>query len=252
MAAHHPNDHGSHDHRPHDHLLSEVWITVGAPGFSGAGKAARQALLDQRFGADGWRWAHVVRGRVVPFTAAIAEYEQAYRVYLRDRPALVEWLVTTCGNVYDFEPSNVHDHDYVQPHTGMNHYQDISVRRVIAELVDDAAWPQVTDTPAEMVALTDLGRGDLHHLPRARGFRGDGLLEIPDPTSPGFCLNPAVVPAHDPTLLPAFPGRHEWYHSEGCGHLSIEAFWQASKVVEVRYDRFLALGPARSAPLDGL
>ncbi len=233
-------------------LLAEVWIPVGTPGFSGAGKATRQTVLDARFGADGWRWAHVVRGRVVAFADAIAEYEQAYRVYLRDRPALVEFLVTRCGNVYDFDPANVHDDDYAQPHTQMNHYQDISVRRVIAELVDDPAWPGVTDTVAETVALTDLGSGELHHLPRARGFRGDGLLEIRDPLSPGYCLNPAVVPAHDPALLATVPGRIEWYHAEGCGHLSIEAFWQASKVVEVRYDRFLALGPGRANPLEGL
>lgn len=233
-------------------LLAEVWIPVGAPGFSGASKAARRAVLDARFGPDGWRWAHVVRGRVVPFADAIAEYEQAYRQYLSDRPALVEYLVTHCGNVYDFAPANVHDDDYVQPHTEMNHYQDISVRRIIAELVDDPAWPGVTDTPTETVALTDLGSGAVHHLPRARGFRGDGLLEIRDPLSPGYCLNPAVVPAHDPNLLAALPGRTEWYHAEGCGHLSIEAFWQASKVVEVRYDRFLAFGPGRANPLDGL
>ena len=235
-----------------DALLAAVWIPVGAPGFSGASKVARAAVLDARFGADGWRWAHVVRGRVVPFAAAIAEYEQAYRQYLRDRPALVDFLVTRCGNVYDFAPANVHDDDYVQPHTEMNHYQDISVRRVIAELIDDPGWPNVVDTPVETAALTDLGSGMVHHLPRARGFRGDGLLEIRGATSPGFCLNPAVVPAHDPALLAALPGRHEWYHDEGCGHLSIEAFWQAGKVVEVRYDRFLALGPAREHPLEGL
>jgi hypothetical protein len=44
----------------------------------------------------------------------------------------------------------------------------------------------------------------------------------------------------------------EWYHREGCGHLSVEAFWQMSKVIEVRYDRFLALGEGRERPLDGL
>ncbi len=72
------------------------------------------------------------------------------------------------------------------------------------------------------------------------------------PPSAGYCLNPAVVPVHDPTLITTRPERLEWYHHEGCGHLSVEAFWQQSKVVEVRYDRFLALGDARSDPLAGL
>ena len=65
-------------------------------------------------------------------------------------------------------------------------------------------------------------------------------------------LNPAVVPIHDPALITTLPARTEWYHAEGCGHLSVEAFWQMSKVIEVRYDRFLALGDGRAAPLADL
>lgn len=60
------------------------------------------------------------------------------------------------------------------------------------------------------------------------------------------------MPVHDPVLISALPGRTEWYHAEGCGHLSVEAFWQLSKVVEVRLDRFLESGAARAEPLAGL
>ena len=232
--------------------LAETWIPVGLPGFSGEAKQRRAELLDGRFGADGWRVAHVVRGRIVPFDVAILEYEAAYRQFLRDRPALVRFLVEACGNVYDWGVENVHDADYSQPHTAMNHYQDISVRRVVAELVDDPAWPWVTEGPAGDADLVDLGTGASRRVPRARGFRGTGLLQIREPDSPGYVLSPAVVPVHDPSLITAVPGRLEWYHAEGCGHLSVEAFWQASKVIEVRYDRFLALGEGRSAPLAGL
>ena len=232
--------------------LSAIWIPVGLPGFSGAEKARWNALLSERYGADGWRISHVVRGKIVPRAVAIIEYEEAYRRYLRERPDLVNFLVEACGNVYDDNPSNVFDDDYEQPHTAMNHYQDISVRRVIAELVDDPAWPTVTATPVESVELHDFGTGERVTAPRASGFRGDGLLQIRDPLSPGYMLNPAVVPAHDPALITTIPGRREWYHDEGCGHLSIEAFWQSSKVVEVRLDRFLASGESRSTPLAGL
>src|SRR6187200_1751776 len=76
--------------------LGEVWIPVGSLGFSGDAKARRRSTLDDRFGADGWRYAHVVRGEVVPPSVAILEYEASYRRYLRDRPALVRFLVTTC------------------------------------------------------------------------------------------------------------------------------------------------------------
>ena len=121
-----------------------------------------------------------------------------------------------------------------------------------AELVDDDAWPSVTDAGTAPTDLVDLGTGRTHRVPRARGMRGPYLLQIRDPQSPGYCLNPAVVPVHDPALITTLPNHLSWYHAEGCSHLSVEAFWQMSKVVEVRYDRFLALGAERDRPLDGL
>jgi hypothetical protein len=233
-------------------LLHDVWIVVGVPGFSGAAKAARRATLDARFGADGWKYAHVVRGSVVSPSIAIVEYEEAYRHFLRSQPALVDFLTTECGNVYDWGVANVYDDAYDQPDTEMNHYQDISVRRVIEELVDDPAWPGVAATPMETVDLVDIGTGLTHRVPRAAGMGGNLLLQIRDPISPGYLLNPAVVPVHDPALITTLPNRVDWYHVEGCAHLSVEAFWQMSKVVEVRYDRFLALGAGRSDPLAGV
>ena len=171
---------------------------------------------------------------------AILEYEEAYRRYLCDRPALVRFLVTICGNVYDDRPGNVDEpDDYGQPDSIANHYQDISVRRVIAELVDDPDWPDVVETAAETVDMIDLGTGETRPTPRARGFRGSHVLQIRDPLSPGYVLNPAVVPVHDPSLITTIPDRGEWYHLEGCAHLSVEAFWQMSKV-----DR----GPLRPVP----
>jgi hypothetical protein len=225
---------------------------VGTPGFSGAAKADRARALDERFGADGWRFAHVVRGEVVSFDVAIVEYEAGYHHYIRSHPELVEFLVSECGNVYDSAIDNVHDDGYDQPHTSMNHYQDIAVRRVIASLVDDPTWPAVIATEPGDADLVDSRTGTVHRLPRARGFRGDGLLEIRDPESLGFCLSPAVVPVHDPLLITTLPHTVGWYHQEGCAHLSVEAFWQMSKVVEVRYDRFVALGPGRLQPLAGI
>ncbi len=229
--------------------VAAVWVPVGLPGFAGLDKSARAARLDARFGPDGWRLGHVVRGRVVPQAAAILEYEQAYRVFLTDRRPLVAFLAEACGNVYDDAVENVWTNEYDQPETASNHYQDISVRRVIAELADDPAWPEVTATEPGDADLVDFGTGLTERVPRAYGFRGDGLLQIREPDSPGFLLSPAVVPIHDPTLITTLPERREWYHAEGIGHLSVEAFWQMSKVVEVRYDRFLASGARRADPL---
>lgn len=231
--------------------LAEVWIVIGVPGFAGDTKASRQAVLDGRFGADGWRLGHYVRGRVVAPAQAILEYEASYRTFLRANRSLVAFLAAECGNVYDWAVENVFDDDYEQPHRASNHYQDISVRRVMAELVDDPAWPEVSATDIGEADLLDFGTGRTEHVPRASGFGGNGLLQIREPDSPGFMLSPAVVPVHDPGLITTLPDRVEWYHHEGSRHLSVEAFWQMSKVVEVRYDRFLASGASRSDPLAG-
>jgi len=232
--------------------LAETWIPVGTPGFAGLEKARWRFLLDGRFGPDGWRLAHLVRGRIVRPADAIVEYEAAYRAFLRERRPLVAFLAGTCGNVYDDQVANVFDPSYEQPANPSNHYQDIAVRHVIAELADDPAWPEVQPTPDGTVDLVDLGTGRTERVPRAYGFRGGHLLQIREPDSPGYVLSPAVVPVHDPTLITTLPARSEWYHAEGCAHLSVEAFWQMSKVIEVRYDRFLALGPGRTDPLAGL
>ena len=191
---------------------------------------------------------NVVRGKVVGFAVAIAEYEEAYRRFLRDRPELVA-LLTTGGNVYD-DPPNVFDDDYDQPHTAMNHYQDISVRRVIAELADDPEWPEVADGGGRS-RLIDLRTGADASAPRAKGFRGRGccrsasrFARLRVEPGAGARARPA---AHHHAAHP-----QDWYHVEGSAHLSVEAFWQMSKVIEVRYDRFLALAEFRDDPLSGL
>ena len=222
-------------------------MPVGSPGFTGDDKARRHALLDERFGADGWRWGWYVRGELVPFERAILEYEESYRVLLRRTPSLVDWMVANCGNVYDHDVANVFDDSYVQPAEVANHYQDIAVRRIVAELT--GAEPEA---PRSLEDMVDLASGAVHRVPRAAGFEGSFLAQIREPETPLAVLNPAYVPVHDPALISAVPHRREWYHAEGCGHLSVEAFWQSSKVVEVRYDRFVALGARRIDPLAGI
>ena len=232
-----------------DAALAEIWICIGHPGFSGDDKQRRHDVLSERFGPDGWRWRFVVRGRVVSFNEAIEEYEQSYRVYLSEHPELVRWLTSTAGNVYDHSVDNVWEDIYHQPGSAANHYQDISVRRVIAEMKGVDADSTASQGEPSLVELTDLTTGAVHRVPRASGFYGEHLVQLRDARSPGYPLNPALVPVHDPTLITTRPDAVEWFHREGCGHLSVEAFWQSAKVIEVRYDRFLALGDRRDEPL---
>ncbi len=219
-----------------------IWIPLGNPGYSGANKQARKAALNTHFGVDGWTMGHHVRGQIVQVDEAIKEYEHSYRVYLQSHPEIVSFLTTNFGNVYDYAIENVYDDSYNQPHSVRNHYQDISIRRIIAELAEDEAWPEVIETNTDVCELVDLSDGSSHMLPRANGFQGNHLLEIRGPQSAGFFLNPAVVPFYDPTLIVSNPRSDSWYLDEGCAYWSIEAFWQFSKVLVVRYDRYLQLG----------
>ena len=75
----------------------------GRPGSPGPTRRAGVDCSTSDSTSDGWRFGHVVRGAVVPVAVAIGEYEAGYRRYLRDRPALVQFLATACGNVYDFD-----------------------------------------------------------------------------------------------------------------------------------------------------
>lgn len=175
------------------------------------------------------------------------EYEQSYRCYLHQNPHLVSFLTQRCGNVYDYDIENTRGASAVRK-TVRNHYQDVVVRQIVAEFVSDEAWRQVIDTGEEESELIDLSTGESHVVPRAKGFRGGYLLQIRGPRSPGFFLSPAVVPVHDASLcVPNSSEGHPWYFSEGCGALSVEAFWQSSKVIEVRYDKYLELRDRRDS-----
>lgn len=229
--------------------LKQVWIPIGCPGYSGSRKLSRKDFLDDKFGEQCWRICHAVRGHIVSEAEALQEYEQSYRVYLQSHPEIVRLLITFCGNVYDDAVENVSDVDYYQPNLQRNHYQDIAVRRVISEFVDDPTWVNVVETPQEKCKMLDLSTGESHKLPRARGFQGNHLLQIRDEESPGYFLNPAVVPVYDPELITMNPSLCGWFLEQGCGHLSVEAFWQMSKIIEVRYDKFLDLQSGRVKPL---
>ena len=237
-----------HCNREIKQKLSEIWIPIGNPGYTGDRKLTRKDYFDNILGEGCWRQSHVLRGRIVSKAEALREYEQGYRAFLCNHPHIVNFLVTYCGNVYDFEVENIYDSDYDQLRTSRNHYQDIVIRRIISEFVRDPNWPDIVETKSAEVELIDLTTGQMYRVERARGFRGNYLLQVRGPESPGFFLSPAVIPIHDPLLLSSNSHVASWFSKEGCGNMSIESFWQSSKVIEVRYDKFLELKNRRENP----
>lgn len=113
-------------------------------------------------------------------------------------------------------------------------------------------WPDIVETESDELELMDLTTGQTFRVERAQGFRGNYLLQVRGPESLGFFLSPAVIPIHDPQLLAANSHVASWFSKEGCGHMSVESFWQFSKVIEVRYDKFIELKNRRENPFESL
>jgi ribonuclease Z len=179
-------------------LLGETW-PPGAweirehPGHFGWGKSKKLEELAQRY--PGFRLAHLWRGELLVPEAALALYEEAYLRFFSRHPLVLDWLVQTAADVYDTEPANTASGvDYAaQSPSAANHLQDIAIRRAVWRL--------------------------------GRWFEGRQLLEVRGQRSAGYALNPGLVPFHEPAAI-------------ACGPLSswvlpgsIEAFWQANKVV---------------------
>ena len=172
--------------------LAEVWIPVGLPGY----RRRRQGPLavdpsTSGSVADGWRMAHVVRGAVVPRSVAIVEYEAAYGALpagpARARRVPGDGLRQRLRRQRHERPRRrlrpaAHGDEPLPGHLGPPRHRRAGRR---SGLADGHRHGRSATTD-----LIDLGTGETHRLPRARGFRGDRLLQIRDPLSPGLLPQP--------------------------------------------------------------
>jgi hypothetical protein len=171
---------------------------VDRPGFFGRKRERKVSFYNNLYGEGKWSEMWEVGGRLVGFHRAVELYDEAYYCYLASRPDLLEW-VTSFGECYDTEPSNIQcgcSHDIC---CSPRHIQDVSTRRALERL---GVW-----------------------------FKGapDSLLQIRMEDSNGYILNPGQVPFHRPELLPApgIGGPTPWWAKKD----SVEAFWQRCKVI---------------------
>ena len=160
--------------------LAAVWVPVGLPGFSGereGGEAAgaRRALRRGRLAPrDTWSAAASSR-RPRPSRSTSSRIAGSCAIAgrsSRSSPSTAATSTTGASRTSSTATTT-------QPDTPANHYQDISVRRVIAELADDPAWPEVTPTEPGEVELVDLGIGRAPS--RAARLRLPGRRPAPDP-----------------------------------------------------------------------
>lgn len=176
------------------------WETLERPGYFGARRDAIHDDLDARYGADGWRLAWIVDGHAFTREQMTMFYEDSYFAFLSGETEILEQLLREAYDVYDDQPSNVlSGFDYTAQETDRTHVQDIAIRRVVSRL--------------------------------GRVFSGDQLIRIRDKDGShplSMTLSPGHVPFHRPDLLitPEITG---WWEP-----LSVEAFYQSNKVIQIR------------------
>jgi hypothetical protein len=106
---------------------------VDRPGFFGRKRERKVSFYNNLYGEGKWSEMWEVGGRLVGFHRAVELYDEAYYCYLASRPDLLEW-VTSFGECYDTEPSNIQcgcNHDIC---CSPRHIQDVSTRRALERL----------------------------------------------------------------------------------------------------------------------
>jgi len=208
-------------------LERSKWQVAGRPGFLGKMRDSVCTELDTKYGPENWRFAWEVGSNLLEFEEAILLYEDAYFFHLTGLPICsaafedddgkVGWtpVISLSGlamydilgevlefqNVYDNLPTNVDSGlDYRKQETNANHYQDISIRRV---LVRCGVW--FSGTKKELLQIRAASKEPL-----------------------GRRLSPGIVPFHIPHLIKE-PELTGWWKPG-----STESWWQSCKVVVTR------------------
>ena len=179
------------------------------PGSFGYTLGAISERLNSWFGPGGWKVMHRLQdGSLITESEAIQLYEDAYYVYLQSNPEILEELLAIASDVYDTAPSNIHSgFDYTIQETASRHLQDIAIRRVVRRL--------------------------------DKKFRGTQLIQVRGRHSPGWHLNPGVIPFHKRELV-LHPKLTGWWRGG-----SVEEFFQNTKVIILNEQAFSEQGIIR-------
>tara|TARA_Y100000310_G_scaffold159115_1_gene158608 strand:- start:21945 stop:22715 length:771 start_codon:yes stop_codon:yes gene_type:complete len=193
--------------------IEKNWLVIkGEAGYIGGNKKQIYANYNHRFGEFNWSKGHIFYNKPISKDQAIEIYEEGYYQYLSNNSDVLDWLTNTASEVYDLDPSNVNSGlDYKIQECNANHFQDISIRRVLKRL--------------------------------NRSFKGDHLVEIRGHKSEGYRLNPGQVPFHIPDAILNREGKTWWEPK------SVEAFYQHNKILLVNPDK-LMVHPTIKCPDD--
>jgi hypothetical protein len=177
------------------------WITICHPGYLGKQRDRMAAQWDAEHGAGRWRIAYEWMGDTIDRAMALQLYEDGYYEFFRSTAPILNWLICSASDVYDTAPSNMGQLDYFNQETPNNHIHDVAIRRSVLRL--------------------------------GRKFIGEAPMHVRWKDTPGYPVNPGVVPFHMPKLIRQgevadHGGKGIWWNAG-----TIEDFYQRNKVLQV-------------------
>jgi hypothetical protein len=145
------------------------WEIAERPGYLGKKRDEMTAFWNEKYGKDNWCLRYCLGDRLFNRDFALQIYEDAYYEHLKQNPDVLFWLLENARDVYDTATSNVGQMSYERQETPNNHIHDVAIRRSVWRLGQD--------------------------------FRGKELMHVRWTDSPGFRINPGIVPFHMPHLI---------------------------------------------------
>jgi hypothetical protein len=178
----------------------ENFRTLDRPSHLGKKRDDFVRSMNEKYGEGNWRLAWKIGNRFVPFEQAIILYEGAYFLEVYNNIDFWKGTFLEYSECYDNAISNVKSGlDYSIQRENSNHYQDISVRRVMLALGLRFGSP---DKPLMWIR---------------HNSKDDGSY-----------LSPGRVKFHLPKLI-VQPELSGWWETG-----STESFWQSNKFLQAK------------------
>lgn len=180
-----------------------TWKTIETPGWFGEAKKERLTGYDNKYGEGNWRIRHILGPRLLDFDEAVRLYEMCYELHFLSPHTRFLWteLFKVASDIWTELESDVDSSmDYQKQLAPAPHYEDIAIRII-------------------MKRYNKVFKGT--RLVRVRADSQDNV---------GVALSSIHIPFIFPNSIEYFPGVHWWNRHPG----SLEHFWHANKVLQVR------------------
>ncbi len=115
-------------------LNQTLWkmIDNNSTGYIGKRRNEEWVKRDKKYGTGNWQMGWLVKANFLEYLEVCKLYEDAYFSYFEHRPELLEYLLASARDVYDYDSSNVESGlDYSKRGEVRTHIQDIAIRNCV-------------------------------------------------------------------------------------------------------------------------